>query len=173
MKNKCTKFRNYRPYTAKSLGTWKMFDNPTDNHTDIEVPLYYKLRFTKLKSGTSISTSNHMGLRLCDIFQHDLLWDIKARYPGSRGGFLTNIWFLSFLLETVSYYLVFNNSDFKNGYDYDKFGILGAKFLTRLSLWNKIFVSVHLSIPGFVPSLKVRNINQIEKYIDNEKAYLL
>ena len=26
-----------------------MFDNPTDNHTDIEVPLYYKLRFTKLK----------------------------------------------------------------------------------------------------------------------------
>ena len=49
MKNKCTKFRNYRPYTAKSLGTWKMFDNPTDNHTDIEVPLYYKLRFTKLK----------------------------------------------------------------------------------------------------------------------------
>ena len=50
MKNKCTKFRNYRPYTAKSLGTWKMFDNPTDNHTDIEVPLYYKLRFTKLKN---------------------------------------------------------------------------------------------------------------------------
>ena len=49
MKNKCTKFRNYRPYTAKSLGTWKMFDNPTDNHTDIEVPLYYELRFTKLK----------------------------------------------------------------------------------------------------------------------------
>ena len=30
------------------------------------------------KSGTSISTSNHMGLRLCDIFQHDLLWDIKT-----------------------------------------------------------------------------------------------
>ena len=28
-----------------------MFDNPTDNHTDIEVPLYYKLRFTKLKNG--------------------------------------------------------------------------------------------------------------------------
>ena len=27
-----------------------MFDNPTDNHTDIEVPLYYKLRFTKLKN---------------------------------------------------------------------------------------------------------------------------
>ena len=49
MKNKCTKFRNYRPYMAKSLGTWQMFDNPTDNHTDIEVPLYYKLRFTKLK----------------------------------------------------------------------------------------------------------------------------
>ena len=39
---------------AKSLGTWKMFDNPTDNHTDIEVPLYYKLRFTKLKSYASI-----------------------------------------------------------------------------------------------------------------------
>ena len=48
MKNKCTKFHNYRLYTAKSLGTWKMFDNPTDNHTDIEVPLYYELRFTKL-----------------------------------------------------------------------------------------------------------------------------
>ena len=33
-----------------------MFDNPTDNHTDIEVPLYYKLRFTKLKSeGTHLS----------------------------------------------------------------------------------------------------------------------
>ena len=30
-----------------------MFDNPTDNHTDIEVPLYYKLRFTKLKKGVS------------------------------------------------------------------------------------------------------------------------
>ena len=27
-----------------------MFDNPTDNHTDIEVPLYDKLRFTKLKT---------------------------------------------------------------------------------------------------------------------------
>ena len=27
-----------------------MFDNPTDNHTDIEVPLYYELRFTKLKN---------------------------------------------------------------------------------------------------------------------------
>ena len=26
-----------------------MFDNPTDNHTDIEVPLYYELRETKLK----------------------------------------------------------------------------------------------------------------------------
>ena len=45
MKNKCTKFRNYGPYTAKPLGTWKMFDNLTDNHTDIEVPLYDKLRF--------------------------------------------------------------------------------------------------------------------------------
>ena len=41
MKKRCTKFRNYRPYTAKPLGTW----NPTDNHTDIEVPLYDKLRF--------------------------------------------------------------------------------------------------------------------------------
>ena len=49
MKNKCTKFRNYRPYTAKPLGTWKMFDNPTDNHTDIEVPLYDKLRFHEAK----------------------------------------------------------------------------------------------------------------------------
>ena len=27
-----------------------MFDNPTDNHTDMEVPLYYELRFTKLKN---------------------------------------------------------------------------------------------------------------------------
>ena len=49
MKNRCTKFRNYRPYTAKPLGTWKMFDNPTDNHTDIEVPLYDKLRFHEAK----------------------------------------------------------------------------------------------------------------------------
>ena len=49
MNNKCTKFRNYRPYTAKPLGTWKMFDNATDNHTDIEVPLYDKLRFHEAK----------------------------------------------------------------------------------------------------------------------------
>ena len=49
MKNKCTKFRNYRLYTAKPLGTWKMFDNPTDNHTDIEVPLYDKLQFHEAK----------------------------------------------------------------------------------------------------------------------------
>ena len=49
MKNKCTKFRNCRPYTAKSLGTWKMFDNPTDNHTDILVPLYYKLPLREAK----------------------------------------------------------------------------------------------------------------------------
>ena len=49
---------------------------------------------------------------------------------------------MSFLLETVSYYLVFNNSDFKNGYDDEKFGIFGAKFLTRLALWNQIFISV-------------------------------
>ena len=32
-----------------------MFDNPTDNHTDIEVPLYYKLRFTKLKTSVKFS----------------------------------------------------------------------------------------------------------------------
>ena len=50
MKNKYTKFRNYRPYTAKPLGTWKMFDNPTDNHTDIEVPQYDKLRFHEAKN---------------------------------------------------------------------------------------------------------------------------
>ena len=50
MKNKCTKFQNYRQYTAKPLGTWKMFDNPTDNHTDIEVPLYDKLRFHEAKN---------------------------------------------------------------------------------------------------------------------------
>ena len=31
-----------------------------------------------LESGTSISTSNHMGLRLCDIFQRYLLSDIKT-----------------------------------------------------------------------------------------------
>ena len=49
MKNKCTTFRNCRPYTAKSLGTWKMFDNPTDNHTDILVPLYYKLPLREAK----------------------------------------------------------------------------------------------------------------------------
>ena len=68
MKNKCTKFRNYRPYTAKSLGTWKMFDNPTDNHTDIEVPLYYKLRFTKLKRAPGIKQNrgrcNHANSKL-------------------------------------------------------------------------------------------------------------
>ena len=34
---------------GKILRHLKMFDNPTYNHTDIEVPLYYKLRFTKLK----------------------------------------------------------------------------------------------------------------------------
>ena len=33
-----------------------------------------------LKSGTSISTSNHLGLRLSDIFQHDLSWDIKTGF---------------------------------------------------------------------------------------------
>ena len=27
-----------------------MFDNPTDNHTDIEVPLYDKLRFHEAKN---------------------------------------------------------------------------------------------------------------------------
>ena len=47
MKKKGTKFR---PYTAKPLGDWKMFDNPTDNHTDIEVPLYDKLRFHEAKN---------------------------------------------------------------------------------------------------------------------------
>ena len=35
-----------------------MFDNPTDNHTDIEVPLYYKLRFTKLKNDMNDTLSN-------------------------------------------------------------------------------------------------------------------
>ena len=49
MKNKCTKFWNYQQYTAKPLGTWKMFDKPKDNHTDIEVPLYDKLRFHEAK----------------------------------------------------------------------------------------------------------------------------
>ena len=34
-----------------------MFDNPTDNHTDIEVPLYYKLRFTKLKTPENFAKS--------------------------------------------------------------------------------------------------------------------
>ena len=43
----------------------------------------------------------------------------------------------------------------KNGYDCEKFGIFGATFLTRLSLWNQIFVWVHVSIPGFASSLKV------------------
>ena len=37
MKIGCTKFRNFRPYTAKALPLWKMFDNPTENHTDTEV----------------------------------------------------------------------------------------------------------------------------------------
>ena len=42
-----------------------MFDNPTDNHTDIEVPLYYKLRFTKLKM--SILSSYVLDLDLAII----------------------------------------------------------------------------------------------------------
>ena len=71
MKNKCTKFWNYRPYTAKSLGTWKMFDNPTDNHTDIEVPLYYKLRFTKLKSWVNNRDT-------CDLRCHHAHYDVAV-----------------------------------------------------------------------------------------------
>ena len=38
-----------------------MFDNPTDNHTDIEVPLYYKLRFTKLTK----TLYCHLNFRKC------------------------------------------------------------------------------------------------------------
>ena len=34
-----------------------MFDNHTDNHTDIEAPLYDKLRFTKLKSPENFAKS--------------------------------------------------------------------------------------------------------------------
>ena len=47
MNNKCTKFR---PYKAKPLGIWKIFDNRTDNHTDIKVPLYNKLWFHEAKN---------------------------------------------------------------------------------------------------------------------------
>ena len=53
----------------------------------------------------------------------------------------------------------------------------------NLDFWGKIFDEVFFVEPDFcistwkhtrfVPSLKVRNINQTEKYIDNEKAYLL
>ena len=35
VKNKCAKFRNYWLYTVKALALWKKFDNPADNHTDI------------------------------------------------------------------------------------------------------------------------------------------
>ena len=49
-----------------------MFDNPTDNHTDIEVPLYYKLRFTKLKSEGPINLTNHWRKRLWISLHVDL-----------------------------------------------------------------------------------------------------
>ena len=79
---------------------------------------------------------------------------------------------MSFLLETVSYYLVFNNSDLKNGYDGEKFGIFGAKFD------KVIFVEPYFCISArkhtrFCIFIKGGNIYQIEKYIDDEKAYLL
>ena len=124
---------------------------------------------------SSIKFQGHTGQNITDFDPNWAFPDYRpvAAFKSLRFALFTNIWFLSFLLETVSYYLVFNNSNLKNAYDCDKFGIFGAKFLTRLSLWNQIFVSVHVSIPGFVSSLKVRNINQIEKYIDDEKDYLL
>ena len=37
-----------------------MFDNPTDNHTDIEVPLYYELRFTKLKKAEVLNLKEQL-----------------------------------------------------------------------------------------------------------------
>ena len=83
MKNKCTKFRNYRPYTAQSLGTWKMFDNPTDNHTDIEVPLYYELRFTKLK------TCDHCSSPRLLLSTNRV---IKCRYLVNHTGIYLYIW---------------------------------------------------------------------------------
>ena len=44
---------------AKPLGTWKMFDNPTDNHTDIEVPQY---GFTKLKMQWKLGDELQLGM---------------------------------------------------------------------------------------------------------------
>ena len=115
MKNKCTKFRNYRPYTAKSLGTWKMFDNPTDNHTDIEVPLYYELRFTKLKSNllhqikliyiyvyiyidSDSDSDGQIGISQCLTFIINLIiWsyqrDLRYEKWLSNKTFLSNMWY--------------------------------------------------------------------------------
>ena len=45
-----------------------MFDNPTDNHTDIEVPLYYKLRFTKLKKyAVNNNSSADLRTKTCGV----------------------------------------------------------------------------------------------------------
>ena len=58
---------------AKPLGTWKMFDNPIDNHTDIEVPLYDKLRFHEAKKvglidDYFISNHYHQSINSIDAF---------------------------------------------------------------------------------------------------------
>ena len=51
--------------------------------------------------------------------------------------------------------MVSNNSDLKMDITAKNLVFWGQNILTRLSLWNQIFVSVHVSIPGFVSSLKV------------------
>ena len=55
-----------------------MFDNPTDNHTDIEVPLYYELRFTKLKSVMDRQTD-----RRTENTIHRATWSqLKMKFQG-------------------------------------------------------------------------------------------
>ena len=49
-----------------------MFDNPTDNHTDIEVPLYYELRFTKLKKLEYITKYNENFVSVMQTYKYIL-----------------------------------------------------------------------------------------------------
>ena len=55
-----------------------MFDNPTDNHTDIEVPLYYKLRFTKLKIGSVYNENSYKSYK--QVLQKTLMAAEKQYY---------------------------------------------------------------------------------------------
>ena len=78
--------------------------------------------------------------------------------------------YLSFLLETVSYYLVFNNSELKNGYDCEKFG---GKIFDKVTFVEPDFCISSCKHTRFCIVIKGGNIYQTEKYIDDEKAYLL